>query len=622
MSVHPSGRLVSLLLRVGLSSDRDSEVVVFASSSIPTTGALPDGQKLAASQRAYCLYSGASATEDAIYWTANGGTTWTKLLTLSDLLLPAVTDVTVTAGGVATLTGAAHTIRGAGGLADNLDTISGMTATEVAFLVTGAEAITYRDASTGGGNIAIQRNASLVTATGDLVMVLLSGTTVYVIPLMVQAGVPTSATAPGATDSATTGATVANSTDATGATVANSTDATGVTAAGANTAAGGTGSVTGATASDGTGATGSGGTHTLGILLPMLAPQPWAIDGDGAETNGGGLVGHAAVLTQVGAGECLVYDAGTGEYEPIETAGGTWRAAPASNYAILPDAPANDDALMVMYSIPFPEVAFDVSATVAVYTGVAGKWQVSTGAGTWVDVTTIYDNSSAAVHTGTQPLSRDGALIQIPEATWASATYSGKTGYWLRFVVTDATKITTVAILNNKRAEIVTAEQGWAPPQAVVLESVYFCDSGMTLHTANDVKLLLWNQTTGDSRVATFAQDKRQEIATITSWTVAIASRISTWVVQEDGTNEPQNALLGVYGSITVADHTHTGPAHTHAAGTLAGPSHDHAAGAITVTDAGHSHTATVTDAGHSHTATVTDAGHTHAHATTHTHNT
>lgn len=190
MSINPSiGRGVSALFRTSLVSHRDGEIAVFGSASVPTTGVLPDGQELASTQRALCLYSGASATDEAIYFTADGGTTWDKLLELSDLLLPAVSDITA-ASGVVTLTGAAHTIRGEGASADNVDTISGMTATEIAVLVTGAEAITYRDASVGSGNIATSGNGSIVTATGDMVLAILSGSLVTVAPLAVAGGHP------------------------------------------------------------------------------------------------------------------------------------------------------------------------------------------------------------------------------------------------------------------------------------------------------------------------------------------------------------------------------------------------------------------------------------------------
>ncbi|MFA5895903.1 MAG: hypothetical protein WC985_03250 [Thermoplasmata archaeon] len=136
------------------------------------------------------ICTAATSTEDVL-WHREAGA-WVKVATLSDLLLPAVSDVTITdaAPGVATLTQAAHTIRGFGGAADNCDSLAGMTATEIAFLVTGAEAITYRDATVGAGNISTSGDTSLVTATGDVVLAFLSGTVVRVIPLVMAAGLP------------------------------------------------------------------------------------------------------------------------------------------------------------------------------------------------------------------------------------------------------------------------------------------------------------------------------------------------------------------------------------------------------------------------------------------------
>jgi len=207
MSLLPGDRLFSILIRATATGAPDTDFAVFASSSVPTSSALPNGQTLGSGQRAICLYSGATQTEDAVYVTFDGGSNWSKLLVLSDLGLLPTSDVTISAGGAAALTAAVHTIRGAGGVADNCDTISGMTDAEIALLVTGAEAITYRDASVGGGNIATQRDASIITATGDMVMAVLSGSTVYIVPLMVQAGVPTSSSGTGATGADGTGAT-------------------------------------------------------------------------------------------------------------------------------------------------------------------------------------------------------------------------------------------------------------------------------------------------------------------------------------------------------------------------------------------------------------------------------
>lgn len=189
-------RFPSILLRTSLhpGSAPGSEMALIAGTTNPPVGGTWNGQTLGATQAALYFCQAATSTEDVIFWTVDGGTTWTKLATLSDLLLPAVTDKTV-ASGVVTLTAAAHTVRGQGAAADDVDTISGMTATEIALLVTGAEAITYRDASVGAGNIATSGNASIVTATGDVVMAVLSGSVVTIVPLAIAAGLAVGADA-------------------------------------------------------------------------------------------------------------------------------------------------------------------------------------------------------------------------------------------------------------------------------------------------------------------------------------------------------------------------------------------------------------------------------------------
>jgi hypothetical protein len=197
LEIWRSGKLLRALALLSTDTFTTAAKVVIMSG----TGT-PSGRFVGAATTDLCLFlaADASSNEDVLWVLLPSSSSWVRFSTLSDLQLAPATDVTITGGGAATLTGAVHTIRGASGAADNLDTISGMTAAEIAILVTGAEAITYRDASVGGGNISTQRDASIVTATGDIVMAVLSGTVVRVVPLMVQAGVPTSASAPGSTD--------------------------------------------------------------------------------------------------------------------------------------------------------------------------------------------------------------------------------------------------------------------------------------------------------------------------------------------------------------------------------------------------------------------------------------
>jgi len=571
----------------------------------PPTSSEPDGSVY--------FVRNATATEDVLWHRESSA--WVKLLVLSDLLLPAASDVTVAAGGAATLTGSVHTVRGSGGLADNCDTVSGMTATEIAFLLTGAEAITYRDASVGGGNISISGDTSIVTATGDLVMAVLSGTVVRIVPLVVQAGMPveTNALARGfvvggdsnghmaAVDlGAANGLLGSDGTDAkrmtisahaqittsgpsaddtasatTGATVGNSTDVTGVTAAGA------------ATGADGTGATSSSGTETIGRLLPFAVLGAWAVDGDGARTHGGGLVGDTPTLTNAAAAMAVVYDHGTTTYALLSESNTTMPAIYTANYQVFPDAETAEDAVYFGAAVPFCELALDLSATVGVYANDSCVWEYWTGAA-WAAIPTLYDNTDTTAQDGLRPFQQDGALVFVPPTDWASTTVNGQAAYWVRSRVT-AEQITTAALTNAVEHDIVTGTEGWRPPHAGDLTAIVVNDNAAVLHTTADVIFVLIDSVSGGSRSFTFSQDRRRQRITCTSWALTTAARISAFVAQEDGAAEPTGVVLELEYSLATSDHTHTGPSHTHTAG------------AITVTDAGHTHTATVTDVGHTH---------------------
>lgn len=99
----------------------------------------------------------------------------------------AVIDATVTnPAGDLPLVQMFQTVRGFGAAADDVNTISGLSNAGIAVLVTGTEAITYKDSAT----LALPNNTDLVTAPGDIVMAVLSGTVPRIMPIMVQAGLP------------------------------------------------------------------------------------------------------------------------------------------------------------------------------------------------------------------------------------------------------------------------------------------------------------------------------------------------------------------------------------------------------------------------------------------------
>jgi hypothetical protein len=102
-----------------------------------------------------------------------------------DLIIDNAIDATVATGALPVVQ-AVHTVRGEGGAADTVTSITGGTDAEVLWLVTGAEAITYSD----GATLATAGNEDIVTATGDVVTAILVGTVYNVQPVVLATGLP------------------------------------------------------------------------------------------------------------------------------------------------------------------------------------------------------------------------------------------------------------------------------------------------------------------------------------------------------------------------------------------------------------------------------------------------
>lgn len=432
---------------------------------------------------------------------------------LDDLRLTAGIDATIASGSVA-LTQAVHTIRGQGAAADNADTISGLNDAEFGFLVTGAEAITYRDNSVGGGNIYTANGTSLVTATADVVFAFRAGAKVYIEPLVMQGGRPASQVIDDV------GFTSQNYvTD--GESVPASLDALDVQLGKASKA-----------------------------IFPMAVFGTWGRDVDGANTNGAGLVGVEAVLTEQSATLAKVED--NAVFADLSASGA--EAGYTANYQTFPDTPvAGEDFAYFGAAVPFPEVAFDMG-TVATHdaTGVHG-WTYWNGSA-WTALTISYDGTEGTAQDGTESFERDGAMSFVPPADWASTTVDGQAGYWIRIGIEagKAANLTQVGILNSKEHELVTPEDGYVSNFAGTVTGIRASDAAATLHTAADVKFMLVNFTTGaHSGELTWAQDKRTDAWTSLTLAVAVGDELGVVNTAEDGTNEPSNVAFEL--SVTIS---------------------------------------------------------------------
>jgi len=277
----------------------------------------------------------------------------------------------------------------------------------------------------------------------------------------------------------------------------------------------------------------------LAVIWPMQTGGLWAIDGDGARTNGGGMVGDVT-LSQATALYAKVYDAGTAAYEELSTSNTS--AEYAADYQLFPDAEAVNDAVYFGHTVPFCELAIDIG-TAGVYSGDALAWEYWNGSA-WTALTLEADRTDTTAGNGLRSFQQDGAIHFIPPSTWAATTVDGQSAYWIRARVT-AGNLTTIPISDSKEHEIVTPDDGFVCPHAALITAIRATDLAATLHAANAVKFILMNFTSGVATAElTWAISKQNDRWTAVNLVVAKGDVLGVLVTQEDGTNEVNNAQL------------------------------------------------------------------------------
>jgi hypothetical protein len=276
----------------------------------------------------------------------------------------------------------------------------------------------------------------------------------------------------------------------------------------------------------------------------MAVYGAWAVDGDGVNTNGAGLVGTEPTSTEAVATYAKIEDA-TVFANLADSAG---EAGYTAAYQLFPDAPVADaDYAYFGHSIPFCEMGFDY-ATPAVYDSTAvTEWYYWDGSA-WSALTIAHDGSEANVKDGSEFGERDGAISFVPPSDWAACTVDSSHGYWVKAGIATgkAANMTTVGLLNATEHDIITPTEGWVATMAGSIVGVRIVDGAGTLHTTADVKFILMNYTTGaHSGELTFAQDKRAENLTISGGlAIADGDILGVLCTQEDGSAEPSGVLL------------------------------------------------------------------------------
>lgn len=304
-------------------------------------------------------------------------------------------------------------------------------------------------------------------------------------------------------------------------------------------------------------ASGTGGSETIGTSFTAGLYGAWQID----SATQGGLVGAVGAATVQGDAFAVVYDEGTTTYALLSASSGMGGGGVyTSNYQCYPDAEAINDAVFFGSASKFACLLFDVSATVGVYANDSVVWEYSKGGGVWGTLTVTgpagegYDGTDTTAQNGLRPFQGDGCLTFEPPSDWASDTVNGQAGYWLRSRVT-AAQITTPAIMTARHAVVISEEPIRVPHTGSL--TAFVLENGNATLTAADVHLMLFDTTSGESRKVTWAAGRRRQRFDITDWALTSAARISAYVIQEAGANEPLGVLLEGRYEIATTNHTH-----------------------------------------------------------------
>lgn len=280
--------------------------------------------------------------------------------------------------------------------------------------------------------------------------------------------------------------------------------------------------------------------------LPMFGT--WALDGDGANTNGAGIVGDVTG-TEAAAALAKIEDA-TVFANLADSAG---EAGYTGAYQLFPDTPvAEADYVYFGHTVPFCEIGLDLTTPAVFDSTAVMEWFYWSGAA-WSALTIAHDGSEATAKDGTEWGERDGAISFVPPSDWASTSVDSQAGFWIRSGIASgkAANMTTVGLMDATEHDTVAPANGFAAPCDGTITDLRIVDGATTLHTTADVKFILMNFTSGDhSGELTFAQDIRATNYDITDMSVTEGDLLGVLVTQEDGTAEVINAALQV--SVTV----------------------------------------------------------------------
>ncbi len=290
--------------------------------------------------------------------------------------------------------------------------------------------------------------------------------------------------------------------------------------------------------------------------VTFLIPGTFLLAGD---FYTGGLAGLDETLditaTEQTAALAKSYNHDNTKYANINVTGaqGEWTA----NYQLFPDAEVENDAVYFGGAVPFCELWFDMSATVATYNGAAASqiWEYAdSGTPTWTTLNLTSDSTDVGgAGVGQQPFGSDGCVTFVPPADWTSSTVDSQAAYWIRCRCTAAVDITQTPLTDSLEHHIVTPTDGAVVPFKCNITGIRATDGIVgQMHTTTDVKLMLMNFTKGTySLQLTWPQDKRTDRWTGTDLKAASAGVdcdagdvVGFLCTQADGAQEITNAVF------------------------------------------------------------------------------
>ncbi len=288
----------------------------------------------------------------------------------------------------------------------------------------------------------------------------------------------------------------------------------------------------------------------------MAAFGSWQLANDGAQTNGGGIVGDVDV-SGLNAVNTLGFSdsGGAGTFADIAATSSLtdW----ASDYQLTADAGSENagtdadgstdgDATYFGHSVPFCEIAFDLNP-VGVMTAKTFRWEYFNGT-QWniIPAASFFDNTDLASQDGEQSFEQDGAISFIPPSDWATVAVDSQTEYWIRARIV-AAQVLTTPLMDLTEPTIVTPLDGFTCPHGGTITDIRVIDGKPgTDRSDATLKFIFMNFTTGaHSGELTWVLAQRQDAFTGLTLAVNQDDELGVLVTGEDIRNkDPHEVLL------------------------------------------------------------------------------